>query len=547
MPPTGARAKPEEIVRTRFLVLGSGVAGLWTALHCVDHGPVLLITKGYINESSTNHAQGGIAVALCPKDTPDLHFRDTIAAGAGLCDEPAVAALTQEGPAVVQELIDSGAEFDRVDGQLLCRREAAHTERRIIHAHGDATGAEIVRALTVAVCGHVNIEVREQTQALRLVVLDGEVVGADAYDYLSGRRLRLLADATILATGGVGGLFRFTTDPLVITGDGMALAFRAGALLEDMEFVQFHPTALACDEMPMPLISEAVRGEGAVLLNTRGERFMDRYHPMAELAPRDIVSRAEFSEMHRLEADHCLLDLSPIPPAKLASNFPGILDMLRDHNLHAPEDRVPVRPAAHFAMGGVAVNLWAETSLPRLLAAGECACTGVHGANRLASNSLLDGLVFGARAALTAARIAPLDSRTLEAAADLTPLHVPSVPPPIAAEVRDLMWRQVGILRDGPGLEAAVKTLRRLLNKYAPRASAWPSPEHADSANVLETAWVTASAAALRDESRGAHFRGDAPEPKPAWRCHLLAGRGDAGTLDFSVRAVSLLSPVPDP
>jgi len=529
------------IERVRCLVIGSGAAGLWTALHAADGGPVLVITKATVTESSTNYAQGGIAISTPPEDSPELHARDTLAAGAGLCDEPAVAVLTREGPRRVAELMDYGAQFDQIDGQLLCRREAAHTRSRIIHAMGDATGAEVQRALTEAVRKHPGITVWEFTQALRLLVVDGEVVGADAVRTATGERVRIVADVTVLATGGVGALYKVTTNPLVANGDGMALALRAGATLEDMEFVQFHPTALACDETPAPLLTEAIRGEGAILLNTRGERFLGRYHPMAELAPRDVVSRAEFLEMERLGAEWCLLDLRPIPREQMVANFPHVLQMLSERGLDAFAQAIPVRPAAHFVMGGIATDLDGWTGLRRLYAAGECACTGVHGANRLASNSLLEGLVFGYRAARAARGEPPLAEDLLAAVGKLEPAAVPAVAPAVAEQVRQLMWKRVGIVRDAEGLQAAAEELGNL-RRQASR-SPWPSCEEAETANMVDIAYVIARAALARQESRGAQYRTDFPETRDQWRCHLRVRRSPDGDLEFSGRPVALLEP----
>lgn len=527
------------VVRVRCLVIGSGAAGLWAALHAADDGPVLVITKQAVTESSTQYAQGGIATSACPEDSPELHARDTLAAGAGLCDEPAVAVLTREGPQRVMELVGYGAQFDQVNGQWLCRREAAHTRSRIIHAMGDATGAEVQRTLTEAVQKHPGISVREFTLALRLLVVDGEVVGADTLCPATGERGRILADATVLATGGVGGLYKVTTNPLVANGDGMALALRAGAMLEDMEFVQFHPTALACDETPAPLLTEALRGEGAILLNTHGERFLERYHPMAELAPRDVVSRAEFLEMERLGADWCLLDLRPIPRDQMMADFPHVLQMLNERGLNPFEELIPVRPAAHFVMGGVAADLNGWTGLRRLYAAGECACTGVHGANRLASNSLLEGLVFGYRAARAAQDEPPLPEDVVGAATRLDAMAVPALAPGVADQVRQLMWKRVGIVRSGDGLEMAVEELGTL--KEQANLSMWPPAEEAETANMVEVAYVIARAALARQESRGAQYRADIPDARDEWRCHLRVSKAPDGDLEFSRRPVALL------
>lgn len=404
---------------------------------------------------------------------------------------------------------------------------------------GDATGAEVQRALTVAVQNHPKITVREFTQALRLIVVDDQVIGADTICKATGERVRILADATVLATGGVGGLYKVTTNPLVANGDGMALALRAGAVLEDMEFVQFHPTALACEETPAPLLTEALRGEGAILLNPRGERFLERYHPMAELAPRDVVSRAEFIEMERLGADWCLLDLRPISRERMMADFPHVLEMLTGRGLKPFEEPMPVRPAAHFVMGGVATDLNGWTGLRRLYAAGECACTGVHGANRLASNSLLEGLVFGYRAARAAQGEPPLPEDMVKAAAILDATAVPALAPDVAEQVRQLMWRRVGIVRSADGLEMAVEELGGLRGQA--NLSLWPPPEEAEAANMVEVAHVIARAALVRQESRGAHYREDTPDAKDEWRCHLRVKQATDGDLEFSRRPVALL------
>jgi L-aspartate oxidase len=522
-----------QVIRTRFLVIGSGVAGLWTACQLSRHGPTVVATKRRMSDTSTNYAQGGIAVALCPEDSPELHAQDTIAAGAGLCDEIAVKILTREGPQRVMELINLGAEFDRYGGELHCRREAAHGERRIIHAHGDATGAEIQRALGVAVAQRQNITVMEFTQAVRLLMLDGEVVGADLVRVHEGCRLRILADATVIASGGFGALYTFTTSPPVAVGDGMALAFRAGAPLQDMEFVQFHPTALCTDEMPVPLISEAVRGEGAVLLNSAREPFMLKYHPLGDLAPRDIVSRSEFTEMQRLGVDYCLLDLSPIPPEQMNTNFPHIVEMLHARGFKVPEELVPVRPVAHYTMGGIATDLHARSELRRLYAVGECSCTGVHGANRLASNSLLEGLVFGSRAAASAGREDRLAQAAVSEVAGWQWGPLPAAPPEVVPEIRTLMWAHVGIMRQGERLKRAVKRLGELVESSGQATQLSAPLEAVDAANMALVGYLTAMGALLRTESRGGHYRTDMPEPKDEWQCHLRVSHTPDNGVEF--------------
>lgn len=528
-----------DIRRTRFLVVGSGVAGLWTAIHLARHGPTLVITKRRADDCTTTYAQGGIAVAVCPQDSPACHARDTIAAGAGLCDEAAVRVLTSEGPARVEELIQLGATFDRFDGRLHCRMEAAHTRRRIIHARGDATGAEVERALLTAAAAAEDLAIAEFVQAMALLTHDGAVVGVDALDARTGRRLRIVADATVLATGGFSAVYQFTTGPDVAIGDGMVLAYRAGAVLMDMEFVQFHPTALCTSQTPAPLVSEAVRGEGAILLNAAGEAFMARYHPMADLAPRDIVSRAEFMEMQRLGADHCLLDMRPIPRDRLTHGFPHVLASIRQHGFDPLVEPVPIRPVAHYTMGGIATDLHARASLQRLYAVGECSCTGVHGANRLASNSLLEGLVFGSRAAAAAA-----DEPALLPAAEA---HARRSPPAsylvadasAADDVPSLMWTRVGIIRDRGALQEAVDALGQRIGALKPAPPGGPEAlAGADAANMLLVCWLAAQAAIAREESRGSHYRRDHPEPSSQWECHLAMQVGPDLQPRFTTRPV---------
>src|SRR3954470_15026559 len=381
-------------IRTRFLVVGSGVAGLHTAWRASEHGDVLLLTKRSLFDSATAYAQGGIAAALGAGDSPDLHRKDTLAAGAALCDAAAVAVLTEEGPTRVRDLQTAGADFDLdATGRLQLGREAAHSMNRIVHAHGDQTGAEVARTLIERVRASDRIRVLERARVLDLVVHDGECVGANAS--VAGKATEIIAEATVLATGGCGQVYRYTTNPVVATGDGFAIAHRAGATLADMEFVQFHPTALDTPENPLALISEAVRGEGAYLVNARGERFMRRVHRLADLAPRDVVARAIFEEQKKGQV---YLDARRIGKT-FVKRFPGITSLCNGRGIDPRRDLIPVTPAAHYMMGGIVVGLCGRSSLSRLWAVGEVSRTGVHGANRLASNSLLEGLVFAERVA----------------------------------------------------------------------------------------------------------------------------------------------------
>ena len=486
--------------------MGSGVAGLHTAWRASEHGDVLLLTKRSLFDSATAYAQGGIAAALGAGDSPGLHRRDTLAAGAALCDAAAVQVLVEEGPERVRELQTAGAEFDLgPGGELILGREAAHSASRIVHAHGDQTGAEVARTLIERVRESRKIRVLEKARVLDLIVARRTVLGVRAS--VKGHATEIIADATVLATGGCGQVYRYTTNPVVATGDGFAIAHRAGATLADMEFVQFHPTALDTPENPLQLISEAVRGEGADLVNDRGERFMVRKHPEAELAPRDIVARAIFREQragHRVFLDARRIGRS------FARRFPGIDAICKARGIDPRRDLIPVTPAAHYMMGGVATDLYGRSSLRRLYAAGEVSRTGVHGANRLASNSLLEGLVFAERVA-TQLRDTPALARLPRKTRWSVPvLHDRGAAQVAADLVRMIMWQYAGIIRSAAGLKSALATLGDIERRLPDGAT--------EEANLIQTASLIARAALRRRESRGGHYRSDFPRAKGEWR-----------------------------
>ena len=516
-----------------FIVVGSGVAGLWAALHLADRGSVALLTKSTLIESNTQYAQGGVAVAVSPEDRPELHYADTMAAGAGLCDAPAVRVLTEEGPDQVRRLIAMGARFDTADGELVMGREAAHSRRRILHALGDATGREIETCLAGRVRESPEIHIHERTFARDALLCGGRCVGVAAYGP-AGEQLLFRAKATALATGGLGQLFGVTTNPLVATGDGLAVAFRAGAALRDLEFVQFHPTALVDSGFPRFLISEATRGEGAVLLNSAGERFMPRYHPDAELAPRDVVCRAILQEMAALGSDRVYLDLRAAAPGHLAQRFPTIAATCRERGVDITSEPVPVAPAAHYYMGGIGTDLHGRATVPGLYACGECASVGLHGANRLASNSMLEGVVFGPRCAeamaADSAESRRRDGSPAEALRLVTGPGSHAVgDPQVRRELRELAWAELGILRSGAGLTAARQRMRELLRRGT-AAAASEAPDRDDpfgyeTANMLLLGELIAAAAAARTESRGAHYRTDYPHATNGWLKHLVLWR----------------------
>jgi L-aspartate oxidase len=501
--------------RTDFLIIGSGIAGLRAAVHLTSVGEVVLLTKSHPQESNTGYAQGGIAAAIGEDDSPQLHFTDTIAAGDGLCAADAVRVLVDEGPRYVRELIEWGARVDRDEhGGVALAREAAHTVRRVLHA-ADATGRELSRVLWARAAGSPRLEVYNHAQATELLIEEGTCVGARCLVGGDGAvsSLAVRARAVLLATGGAGQVFSDTTNPYVASGDGVALAWRAGTRICDMEFVQFHPTALDVGGHPRTLLSEALRGEGARLLNGSGERFTARYDPAGDLAPRDRVARAIVLERRRT-GEPVYLSLAHLDPAFVRRRFPTAVEACQSAGLDLARDRIPVGPAAHYVMGGVETDLWGRTSLAGLLAAGEVACTGVHGANRLASNSLLEGLVFGARAATAMAqppRPGALAGPTREwtgtyPEADAAPAVSCSEP-----AVRALMWRDVGLVREGPALARAVATLRALdaeARRAPPEAR---SAEQWRLANLVTVGRLMAQAALRRTESRGGHYRTDFP------------------------------------
>src|SRR5580692_5587546 len=451
-----------------FLVMGAGVAGLRAAIELARHGDVLVVTKESLSESNTHYAQGGIAVAMEGDRDVALHLEDTINAGDGIVYRAAAEALVAEGPIRVAELIEWGAKFDSEGNELLRTREGAHSLARVLHAHGDATGAEISRSLVAFARAHKRIHFAEWTMVTGLVVSDGRVVAADLaeanFDALSSepKTHRVSTRSILIAAGGAGQVYSDTTNPAVATGDGIAIAAESGAELADMEFYQFHPTAFSLPSAPRFLISEALRGEGAYLRNDRGERFMERYHPLLELAPRDVVARAITRE--GLGADGAALpvylDMRHVTKIDPAKRFPGISKFLAEHGLELRRALIPVRPAAHYLMGGIRTDVHGRTSNKRLYAAGEAACTGVHGANRLASNSLLEGLVFGARAAEAMRGESALPRSGAAISVEIVP--APGEFIELRERLQRTMWEKAGLLRDAEGLQAGHQEVRNL-------------------------------------------------------------------------------------
>lgn len=507
----------------RYIIVGSGIAGLYTALLARLHGPTLILTKGSIEDCNTLYAQGGIAASVGENDSPTLHSKDTIAASAGLYDSEAVDILSTEASDRITDLIRLGVQFDTAHGALTLANEAAHSVPRILHAGGDATGQHIEMTLA-SVARLSNISILENKLVTEITVENNRAQGVVTFDGVTGRTEEFSGDHIILASGGAGQLFRYTTNTSVATGDGVALAYRAGAEIVDMEFYQFHPTALRMPNAPSFLISEATRGEGATLVNQNGQSFMDRYHPLGDLAPRDIVSRAIASEMNEQATSQVWLKLTHLNPDWIITRFPNIYATCYQLGLDITKELIPVAPAAHYMMGGIRTSTWGETSVEGLFACGEVACTGVHGANRLASNSLLETVVFGKRIITRTTeskanhRLNP-STNTALALSTNTPKISDEPFPPDLVTLQDHVWNGAGIIRSREGLE----TLQHQLLAWS-TISKWPQTTEAyELQNLLLVARLITEAALLREESRGAHYRTDYPATLVNWENHITS------------------------
>lgn len=522
---------------TDVLVVGGGVAGLRAALAASEHGEVILLAKAPLEVSSTAWAQGGIAAAVDPDDTPEAHAFDTVEAGSGLNDPEAVRLLTEEGPAEIERLVEWGMRLDaNAAGEVDLGREGGHRRRRIVHTDGDATGRELTRTLEAQAKASPSIRVFEQCFAIDLLSSergDGRVLGAITHHPRYGLQL-IWAKATILASGGLGQVFRETTNPRVATGDGVAMAWRAGASVADLEFVQFHPTVLYVAGASRALISEAVRGEGAWLVDREGRRFMQDAHPMGELAPRDVVSRTIAQTLRRTSDSNVWLDLRPIGAERFATRFPGLDRLVRSFGLDPATDRVPVQPAAHYTIGGVQTDLDGRSDLPGLFACGEAAASGVHGANRLASNSLLEGLVFGRRAGLAAVAQPPVAPERI--IADVATSRRAELDlADVRSSLRSAMWHNAGVLRAGSRIEDLLDMLdfwsRYSLDKI------FDDPEGWETQNQIAAATLVARAARWRCETRGTHAREEFPEARAEFACRAAWRRDREAPATFGAVA----------
>ena len=505
-----------------YIIIGSGIAGLYTALLAKEQGSVLIVTKGSIDDCNTKYAQGGIAAAIGRNDSPGLHFKDTIAAGDGLCDEEAVRILVTEAPEHITELVNFGIPFDTIHGEIALTREAAHSMPRIVHAGGDATGEHIEVTLGNQVRSS-KILVLEYSLATEILVEKETVKGIKVLDCPTGSIEEFECRFLILATGGAGQLFKFNTNSDVATGDGVALAFNAGAEITDMEFYQFHPTALHLPGVTPFLISEAVRGEGGILRNVEGYPFMPDYTPDCELAPRDIVARSILYEMEKTGSDKVFIDVTHLPPRTITTRFPHIYRFCLEHGLDITKDLIPVAPAAHYMIGGIKANSWGETNIAGLFACGETACADVHGANRLASNSLLEAVVFSKRIIKKISGEVniepPTISRSMETHHTLNQRQVlQAIPASSLSNLQMLHWDKVGMIRNKEGLTQAADILaawQKSLHQPTDR----PSYELS---NLILTGRLVTEAALLREESRGAHFRADFPQSLSQWQRHIV-------------------------
>ncbi|HAV10424.1 MAG TPA: L-aspartate oxidase [Dehalococcoidia bacterium] len=507
-----------------YVIIGSGITGLYTALRARKAGSVLIITKGSIQESNTKYAQGGIAAPISRDDSPELHYRDTIAAGAGLCNPVAVRILTEEATDRIAELIKFGVPFDTLNGEIALTKEAAHSLPRVLHAGGDATGLHIENTL-IKNARDAGIEVKEYCLVSEIALdAQGAVCGVKTFNCNTGVKAEYECRYVILATGGAGQLYKYTTNSQVVTGDGIALAYQTGAEITDMEFFQFHPTVFYKSGAPLFLITEAVRGEGGVLRNSRGYRFMPDYDKAADLAPRDVVARSIVFEMQKTSSANVYLDVTDLRPSVITTRFPQVYQFCLDQGIDISKEYIPVAPAAHYLMGGVKVNIWGGTNVYGLFAAGETACTGVHGANRLASNSLLEVLVFSKRVVERTKQ--PRDTVQPKYAYTESPEHrtlkdyqPPIEVPPLTREnIQALMWDKVGIMRDGKTLSEA----GRILYAWQKQMPALTDRESYELRSMIMTARMIVEAAVTRQESRGAHYRMDYPKPSDTWQKHIV-------------------------
>lgn len=523
------------------LVVGGGIAGLTAALGAAHRWNVGLLTKGTLDQTTTFLAQGGIAAALSPHDSPELHLKDTLEAGAGLCDERAVRVLVEEGPARIHELEQLGTKFDRKDGKLILGREGAHSLPRVVHAGGDATGSVVASALAEVIVSGGRVELHENEFVIDLLMDAGRCVGAVSLGP-EGELTVNLARAVVLACGGAGQIYSRTTNPLVATGDGHAMAYRAGAVMRDMEFMQFHPTALYGEENPVFLVTEALRGEGAYLRDGSGRRFMLGAHPQAELAPRDVVVRQMKQVFEREGSDHVWLDARHLDGRFLCERFPTVYKGLKNRGYDLSKDLVPVAPASHYFIGGVLVDTWGRTGIPGLYVCGENSSTGIHGANRLASNSLLEGLVFGERTVRELNRyLSVADPAVRKVKLDLTDEPREGNDPGVVAKSRKalghLMMDLCGIVRDHADLERAQGEIAKLKALLAPPGL---SIAELELFNLITVAEQIVASALFREESRGVHLRTDFPERDDLnWKRHTLLER-DPSTEGFRIWASSV-------